>query len=262
MRQVTSLPHDTQEVGVLWDGKNGNFDNWGRQPVAMIVLHSMDGYVAGTTQWFRTHNQSAQYGIGMDGKITSWIPEDQVAYHAGKYSINQVSIGIEHEDNGNNQIQRTEELYKTSAQLVADICKEYNIPCNRDNIKKHNEIVATACPGTLDIERIVSEASRLLTPVTMVEVKSDVFTNLVTKSSEYDEVWKALSLDSSMQTRVGSHTLVLDYIAAKVTEAQNNVPQAPVAGVPSANDSFLTKDVGQIVSEFLMFLKLKKNTNI
>ena len=53
--------------------------------------------------------------------------------------------------------------HQASIQLVAWLCKTYNIPCNRQTIIKHRETgYATECCGTLDIDYIVSEASKLL----------------------------------------------------------------------------------------------------
>jgi hypothetical protein len=46
--------------------------------------------------------------------------------------------------------------------LVADICKFYNIPCDRKHIKKHSEIIPTACPNEIDVERIVRQARQIL----------------------------------------------------------------------------------------------------
>ena len=45
---------------------------------------------------------------------------------------------------------------------MADICKFYNIPCDRQHIKKHSEIVPTACPNEIDVERIVNQARQIL----------------------------------------------------------------------------------------------------
>jgi hypothetical protein len=89
------------------------------------------------------------------------VDETNVAYHAGNYSVNQTSIGIEHEDNGDYNGARPDTLYTASAALVRDICHYYNIPINRSAIRKHSEVTqsATGCPDALDIDRIVREAA-------------------------------------------------------------------------------------------------------
>ena len=109
---------------------------------------------------------SAHYGVLKNGDIWHWVDEDNTAYHAGNYPMNQRSVGIEHEDNGMvNGIYddgpRPDALYTTSANLVRDICKFYNIPIDRIHILKHSEVSdkPTACPDALDIDRIVREAN-------------------------------------------------------------------------------------------------------
>lgn len=235
MREQTALPHTNIYVGRLWNQvtQKGNFSK-DKVTNDMIVLHSMAGSVAGSTAHFQNPNTipSAQYGIGLDGSITQWLPEDVTAYHANNYSVNQRSIGIEHEDLGNNKMVRTDVLYETSAQLVADIAKFYGIPLDREHVKKHNEITSTECPGTLDIDRIINRAKQLLAvppapsaePLHQYEMPESVFNGMVTEGSEYGEIWKALGLDPNFKTHPGSHKVILEYIAQKVAEARVTTP--------------------------------------
>jgi N-acetylmuramoyl-L-alanine amidase CwlA len=131
-----------------------------------------------------TSKVSAHYGVLLNGSIWHWVDEDNTAYHCGNYTMNQRSIGIEHEDNGDYNGVRPDSLYTTSAKLVKDICTFYNIPIDRQHILKHSEIVATGCPDALDIDRIVREASG----TTTVPVDSKVFEELVRKSTITDKV--------------------------------------------------------------------------
>jgi hypothetical protein len=236
MREQTTLPHNNVYIGRLWNPatQKGNFDN-SRATIDTIVLHSMDGTLQGSTAHFQNPDTipSAHYGIDFGGSITQWLPENVTAYHAGEYSWNQRSIGVEHEDMANNQIVRPDTLYETSAKLIAEISAFYNIPLDREHIKKHNEISATACPGSLDIDRIINRAKVLLAlpqeeQLHDYQLKPSVFTNMVTKSSEYDELWKTLLLDPSLKGNPGSHKLILDLFTAKLTEARNAQPQIPV----------------------------------
>ena len=158
-RKSTSLPCSEYPVAI------GNFDS-NRAPITMIVLHSMAGYKAGTRALFatppekRTGGQAgkgtcAHYGVNLDGSRDSYLEEYLVAYHAGNYEINRASIGIECEDNGQPKtVIRTDAQYTALIELVADIAKFYNIPLDRNHIKKHNEITSTTCPGNLDIDRV------------------------------------------------------------------------------------------------------------
>lgn len=283
MRLVTPLPHDVVFVGRLWNpqAQTGTYDN-SRAKIDMIILHSMDGYFDGTTQWFLnpTTKTSAHYGVGMKGQVRNFIPENATAYHSGQYSINQRSIGIEHEDLANNKIVRSEELYEASAQLVADIARFYDIPLDRNHIKKHNEIVATACPGTLDVDRIVNRAREInQTPKTPAaeeplkdyKMTETTFMRTVTKSTEYDNLWAALGLPEDQKGNVGSHKLVIQYINQRVDELKGNsnagsstvtAPQMPtIENIPSQQSiSFWRKDVMDILNNILGAVRKPKNT--
>lgn len=281
MREVTTLPHEAIDVGRLWNPqiKSGNFDT-NRLPIDTIVLHTMVGTLPGSTAWFRNpvKNGAAHYGIGLDGKIVCWLQENVNAYHSGKYSVNQRSIGIEHEDMGKPNDPRSDALYESSAQLVADIAKAYNIPLDREHIRKHNEIAATACPGSLDVDRIINRAKEILTPVPstmftkMVEVESDTFINIVTGSSEYDEIRKALGLPIEAKKRVGGHMEILEDINRRISEAMltrdttapiNPTVSVPAAAVPENTPTeqavpFLQKEVVDILKDLAQFFKWKR----
>lgn len=172
-RQTTTLPEEQFSVA---DG-NWNAD---RGPIQGIVLHTMAGTLAGTDARFNTPNVqvSAHYGVGLDGKLYQWVDEDNVAFHAGNYLINQTTIGIEHEDATNPQTNptgynnpRPDALYETSAQLVAELCGFYDFPADKEHIFRHQDVIdktvykgGTACPDALDTDRIIARAAEILTP--------------------------------------------------------------------------------------------------
>ncbi len=118
---------------------------------------------------------SAHYEI-TDSEIIGCLGENYVAYHAGGTGpndlpkigsanrnspthINQMSIGLEHVNStGAPTWGVSDKTLRQSAKLIADICKRYNLPIDRSNIKTHGEITATACPGGLDINKLVQYA--------------------------------------------------------------------------------------------------------
>jgi len=154
-REETTLPN------IEFTTATGNYDE-SRLPIDTIVIHSTVGTVQSAINRFGTRGTkvSAHYIIGNDGKLYQGLEEYYTAYHCGNYNINQRSIGIEHE--WYKGITPSDALYETSAKLVADICKFYKIPCDRKHIKKHSEIVPTACPNEIDVERIVRQARQIL----------------------------------------------------------------------------------------------------
>jgi len=135
-----------------------------RLPIKQIIIHSTVGTVQSAINTFssKTAKTSAHYIIGNDGRLWAGLEEYEVAYHSGNYTTNQQSIGIEHEWYQGMVI--SDKLYSTSAKLVADICKFYNLGVNRGVIKGHKEFVATGCPNQIDVDRIVREANTILNP--------------------------------------------------------------------------------------------------
>ena len=164
VRQVTTFPVIEKTVG------DGNWDS-SRTTIDRVVIHTMVGTASQADARFNSQDRvSAHYGVLLDGSIWHWVDEDKTAYHAGEYSMNQRSIGIEHEDNGDFNGSRTDSLYATSAELVRDICLFYNIPIDRQHIIKHSEVIPTGCPDALDIDRIVREASVALVTISQAEL--------------------------------------------------------------------------------------------
>lgn len=160
MRTWTNLPY-TKEFNVA----AGNYGA-DRLPIKTIVIHSIVGSVNSAASRFATPGQfaSSNYIIGEDGKLYRVLEEYLVPFTNGNYQSNRESITIEHADYGKPYDPRPEALYKTSAKLVADLCREYKIPCSRSYIKKHREISgsSTECPAGLDVDKIVREAAELL----------------------------------------------------------------------------------------------------
>jgi N-acetylmuramoyl-L-alanine amidase CwlA len=175
--------------------KGRALDPYGHQgKVQYIILHTEDDSVAqtqeGVAAWFEMTqaHASAHYLVGLDGGLIQCVLEADTAWHAANWLVNLQSIGIEHEDNGNpNDAMRTDALYASAAQLVADICKRNNIPCKlvdtvtvylpngangtvkvlyprEPGILMHKQVSlsGTMCPGGLNCNRIVAQASAIL----------------------------------------------------------------------------------------------------
>ena len=133
-----------------------------RTKIDRIVIHhnaTTNDAVARSTWYVSSgHGTSAHYQVTPD-KIWGCVGENYVAYHAGNYPMNQRSIGIEHLNNtGAPTWTIAEETYRNSAKLIRDICERYNIPIDRQHILKHGEVSSTACPGGIDIDRLVAMA--------------------------------------------------------------------------------------------------------
>ncbi|TWS99286.1 N-acetylmuramoyl-L-alanine amidase [Streptococcus cuniculipharyngis] len=141
-----------------------NADN-NRARVNLIVIHHNAGTSdeAARRTWYVATGvgTSAHYQVA-DDKIWGCVGEESVAYHAGDYPTNQRSIGIEHLNNsGAPNWTISEATYRNSAKLIADICQRYGIPIDRNHIVPHQSISATACPGDIDLDKLVRMAQEV-----------------------------------------------------------------------------------------------------
>lgn len=196
---------------IKWIGAHANNFEKGRQgyTVKKIVIHWIVGKLAAADATFQDPNRiaSAHYGIG-NTVVHQYVKEEDTAYHAGNLTVNRQSIGIEHE--GGPDLPISEETYKTSAELVADICRRYAIPVDRTHIIRHGEVKATQCPGTYDMDRLIRDVTQILAPAPdTIPVKKDDFEKLVTNSRERDNIRNYLSVPLNP----------LDALATKVKEA-------------------------------------------
>ena len=104
--------------------------NWEERTkeVSAVVIHYTEGSYAGCISWFKNCDAevSAHYVIrSADGQITQMVLEKDKAWHAR--TANGYTIGIEHEAYGNVWEFFTEEMYRSSADLVRSICSRYDV---------------------------------------------------------------------------------------------------------------------------------------
>lgn len=148
-------------MNIIWKGSPNKDGKDYRKTIDRVILHWFGvGTLDGANARFQddTTDVSAHYGIS-DDTVYQWVKEEEVAWHAGNYAMNQRSIGIEHDATTTKNA--TEKTYQTAGELLADICKRNNIPLDREHIIKHSEVVATSCPGTLDVDKIIAIAKGL-----------------------------------------------------------------------------------------------------
>lgn len=108
-----------------------------------IVIHVAQGSWSSALNWFQdsTAQASAHYAIrSSDGFVGQSVAEKDIAWHAGNWSYNQATIGIEHEGFVENPAWFTEAMYDSSAYMSAYLCYKYGIPVDRYYIYGHYEI--------------------------------------------------------------------------------------------------------------------------
>lgn len=147
--------------------------------VEAIVVHTMVGYYESTIRYFQSNERqvSAHYCVSLSGDITQMVKLDRAAHHAGIVTNptakvvlahpganpNWYTIGIENADNTKpHDVDRSDQLPEL-AQLIADLCKQFNLPANRDTIIGHREVYAVkTCPGNINMDDLVKQVQAIL----------------------------------------------------------------------------------------------------
>lgn len=132
-----------------------------------IVLHiTGGGSAASAIATFKAsvspHRVSAHFVIDRDGTVYQLVDIKDIAWHASQ--CNTHSVGIEHAATTEPLMQATNEQYAASAALVAWLCGELKIDCDRAHIRTHNECSPAdghvqCCTGGLDPDRVVRMAN-------------------------------------------------------------------------------------------------------
>lgn len=125
-----------------------------------IVIHYIVGTLAAADATFANPSSgvSAHYGIG-EGSLHQYVSENNTSWHAGDFPMNQRSIGIEHSADPDRA--PSESTYNISVDLCTQICQDYGLD-PQTQIIPHHRVVATACPGTVNVQRIRDEVAARL----------------------------------------------------------------------------------------------------
>lgn len=130
-----------------------NFSSREGHKIEMIVVHISSGTLDSMTSWFMqpVSQASSHYGVGKNGEIIQYVPENLKAWHAGKIdnptaklviqkaiNPNLYSVGIECE--GQDLKNAPEAQRKALYSLISDICIRNGIPIDREHIVGHYEI--------------------------------------------------------------------------------------------------------------------------
>lgn len=122
-----------------------NYSDYSRSAsdISYIVIHTVQGSYEGCISWFQNSaaSVSAHYVVSTDGDITQMVDEEDVAWHAGNWSYNLASVGIEHEGYVEYpETYYTDAMYSASAALSRDIADRNGIPISRSYIIGHVEV--------------------------------------------------------------------------------------------------------------------------
>lgn len=120
-------------------------------PVEYVVVHDIEGSSSGCVSWFQNPRAraSSHYVVSsITGEVWQMVREKDVAWHAGNLDYNRRSIGIEHEGYAYRPGFFNPVEYETSARLIRDITRRWNIPRDRQHIIGHDEVPNPRRPGS------------------------------------------------------------------------------------------------------------------
>ncbi|MEU4173438.1 N-acetylmuramoyl-L-alanine amidase [Streptomyces sp. NPDC026665] len=108
-----------------------------------IVIHDTESSYESAIKTFQTPGGGAAHYVmrSSDGAVTQMVPTKDIAFHAGNYSTNLHSIGIEHEGyaaHGGSWY--TEAQYQATANLVQYLAHRFAIPLDREHILGHDNV--------------------------------------------------------------------------------------------------------------------------
>lgn len=111
--------------------------------IQYVVIHVTEGSYSGSISWFQNPSAqvSAHYVVrSSDGQITQTVREKDIAWHAGNWTYNTQSIGIEHEGYVSSCTWFTDPMYRASAGITKSVAAKYAIPLDRTHIIGHSEV--------------------------------------------------------------------------------------------------------------------------
>lgn len=141
--------------------------------IQYIVLHHMasTSFSGVLSLWSTGAKEgSANYAISNEGEVVGVVPEGLRSWSLSSATWDAKAITFEIENaSAGGSWPVSSAAHEATAKVVADLARRYGIPLDRNRVLGHREVYtrygasyATACPGGLDIDWIVSRARQLL----------------------------------------------------------------------------------------------------
>jgi len=154
-----------------WNGTTGNYSpgriyynagpkNGKTATVDKIVYHWIDGRLSTADDTFRNPYSvhSAHFAVE-NNTVHQYVKLSDTAYNAGVATVNAESVAIEHSAQPGRDA--SDATYESSAQIVYKTAQALGKRVDDFQHIPHNKVIATACPGTIDIARIVNRAREI-----------------------------------------------------------------------------------------------------
>jgi hypothetical protein len=129
---------------VVWLKGEGNFTPAHRsvQSIDRIVVHVTEGSFWGSVRWLKNPraHASSHFVVSRNGKIIQLVHLSDIAWHAGHWTTNEQSVGIEHEGFTYGPTGFTAAQYHASARLAAWIARRSLMPIDRKHLIGHAQV--------------------------------------------------------------------------------------------------------------------------
>ena len=134
-----------------------HYDSRAGNNIDKITIHHMAGNLSIETcgNVFQTREASANYGIGTDGRIGGYVPEEYRAWSTANPANDRRAINIELANDGGAETNWhvSDTAIEKCIELCVDICKRYGFSLVYDetpngSLTRHNMFMATTCPGS------------------------------------------------------------------------------------------------------------------
>jgi N-acetyl-anhydromuramyl-L-alanine amidase AmpD len=129
---------------IAWLKGEGNYTKASRTPTSIryVVVHVTEGAFWPSVRWLKSEHShaSSHYIVGRRGRIVQLVHDSDIAWHAGNWSVNELSIGIEHEGLVYDPLGFTDAQYRASARLAAYLARRSLMPIDRRHFIGHDEV--------------------------------------------------------------------------------------------------------------------------
>lgn len=116
--------------------------------IDQIIIHDTESPYESAIATFQdpASSTAAHYVVrSSDGAVTQMVPTKNLGFHAGNYSTNLHSVGIENEGYAaHGATWYTESQYHATAELVKYLAERFDIPLDRQHIIGHDNVLAPA----------------------------------------------------------------------------------------------------------------------
>lgn len=131
-------------------------------PVLGVIVHHSEAEAATVDAIFTNPDpnqpggrRSTHYLVCRDGSIRQYVHEYDTAWGAGNWQANLEYVNIEFEEVGEDY---TDTQYASGNQLIHEIAARQGFAVSDQTVLPHKHFKATACPGSLEIPRLVQGA--------------------------------------------------------------------------------------------------------